>query len=94
MPYLKTLAVISIGLGVLNLLPIPLLDGGHLLYYIIESVRGQPLSKEAMLWGQKIGLALLGALMLLALYNDVLRVVVPRVVTLSRNLSRILGLGA
>lgn len=93
-PYLKTLAVISIGLGVLNLLPIPLLDGGHLLYYIIESIRGHPLSKEAMLWGQKIGLALLGALMLLALYNDVLRVVVPRIVTLSRNLSRILGLGA
>ena len=94
LPYLKTLAVISIGLGVLNLLPIPLLDGGHLVYYGIESLRGRPLSKEAMLWGQKIGLVLLGTLMLLALYNDILRVVVPRVITLSRSLSRIFGLGA
>ena len=47
-----------------------------------------------MLWGQKIGLVLLGTLMLLALYNDILRVVVPRVITLSRSLSRIFGLGA
>ncbi len=72
-PFLSFLAVISISLGVLNLLPIPVLDGGHLLYFFIEVLRGQPLSEEAQLTGQKIGMALLLALMMLAFYNDLAR---------------------
>ncbi len=72
-PFLTFLAVISISLGVLNLLPIPVLDGGHLLYFFIELVRGRPLSEEAQILGQKIGMALLLALMFLAFYNDLAR---------------------
>jgi len=71
--YLTILAVISISLGVMNLLPIPMLDGGHLLYYAAEAVKGSPVSEKAMLIGQKIGLLLLGALMSLAFYNDIFR---------------------
>ncbi len=67
------LAVISIGLGVLNLLPVPVLDGGHLMYYIIEAVKGSPLSEEILSWGQQIGVALLVGLMVLAFYNDLTR---------------------
>jgi regulator of sigma E protease len=72
--FVMFLAVISISLGVLNLLPIPVLDGGHLLYYIIEAVKGGPLSDKAMMAGQRIGIALLMALMMLALYNDLTRI--------------------
>lgn len=68
------LAVISIGLGVINLLPIPLLDGGHLMYYIFEVFRGRPVSEKAMDIGTRIGMAVLGSLIFLALYNDILRV--------------------
>ena len=68
------LAVISISLGVLNLLPIPVLDGGHLMYYIIESIKGSPLSERTMLLGQQVGVALLGGLMMLAFYNDLTRI--------------------
>jgi regulator of sigma E protease len=68
------LAVISISLGVLNLLPIPVLDGGHLMYYIIEAVKGSPLSDTVMAWGQQIGVALLVGLMVLAFYNDLTRI--------------------
>ncbi len=68
------LAVISISLGVLNLLPIPVLDGGHLLYYIIEAVKGSPLPESALVWGQQIGVALLVGLMVLAFYNDLTRI--------------------
>ena len=57
--YLSFLALISISLGVLNLLPIPLLDGGHLLYYVAELVKGSPVSERALEIGQKIGIALL-----------------------------------
>lgn len=71
--FLSFLAVVSVSLGVLNLLPVPVLDGGHLLYYLIELIKGRPLSEEAQALGQRIGLALLGALMLLALYNDITR---------------------
>jgi regulator of sigma E protease len=67
------LAAVSISLGVLNLLPVPVLDGGHLLFYLIEGVKGSPLSERAMHWGQQIGIGLLVALMSLALYNDVMR---------------------
>ena len=73
--YLGFLALISVSLGVLNLLPIPLLDGGHLLYYVIELVKGSPVSEEAWEIGQKIGIALLGVLMVFAIYNDIYRLV-------------------
>lgn len=73
--YLSFLALISISLGVLNLLPIPLLDGGHLLYYVAELVKGSPASELAWEIGQKIGIALLGTLMVLAIYNDINRFV-------------------
>jgi regulator of sigma E protease len=73
--FLKFLAVISLSLGILNLLPIPILDGGHLLYYFIELVKGSPLSERALIAGQYIGLALLVTLMSLAFYNDIARMV-------------------
>ncbi len=70
---LQFMALLSVSLGVLNLLPIPVLDGGHLLYYGIEAVRGKPLSERIQELGYRIGLSLVIGLMLLALYNDVLR---------------------
>ncbi len=73
--YLSFLALISISLGVLNLLPIPLLDGGHLLYYVAEWIKGSPVSELAWEIGQKIGIALLGTLMIFAIYNDINRFV-------------------
>lgn len=71
--FLLFLAVVSISLGVINLLPIPLLDGGHLVYYLIELITGGPVSREVMLWGQQIGIAALFGLMSLAFYNDIVR---------------------
>ncbi len=71
--YLAFLALISVSLGVLNLLPIPILDGGHLMYYVIEVIKGAPLSERAMLIGQKIGMVMLFALMTFAIYNDINR---------------------
>lgn len=70
--FLWFLAVMSLSLCIINLLPIPILDGGHLLYYLIELVKGSPLSERAMAAGQYIGLALLAGLMGLAFYNDIL----------------------
>lgn len=67
------LAIVSISLGILNLLPIPVLDGGHLLYYAMEAVTGSPPSQQVMIWGQQIGLAMLFLLMSLAFYNDIVR---------------------
>ncbi len=71
--YLAFIALISISLGVLNLLPIPLLDGGHLMYYMLEIVKGSPVSTQVMEIGQNIGMALLFLLMAFALYNDISR---------------------
>ena len=71
--YVAYLALISISLGVLNLLPIPMLDGGHLLYYLIEIVRGKPLSDRWLAFGQRIGLTMLAMLMGLAFFNDFAR---------------------
>jgi regulator of sigma E protease len=71
--YVTFLALISISLGVLNLLPIPLLDGGHLMYYAIEIVKGSPVSERAMELGQRVGLALLLVMMAFAFYNDLNR---------------------
>jgi regulator of sigma E protease len=67
------LALISISLGVLNLLPVPLLDGGHLLYYFAEIIKGSPVSDRAFEVGQRIGMAMLAVLMALALFNDLSR---------------------
>ncbi|MGO2241156.1 MAG: RIP metalloprotease RseP [Halomonas sp.] len=67
------LAYLSISLGVLNLLPIPVLDGGHLLYYFMEVVRGRPVSERTQAVGLRIGLAMVGILMLMALYFDLMR---------------------
>ena len=68
--FLNFLAYLSISLGVLNLLPIPVLDGGHLLFYLIEWVRGRPLSDRVQGWGIQIGISLVVGVMLLALVND------------------------
>ena len=68
--YIAFLALISISLGVLNLLPIPLLDGGHLLYYVVEIFKGSPVSERVMELGQRVGLTLLLFLMAFAIYND------------------------
>jgi regulator of sigma E protease len=74
-PYTTFIALISISLGVLNLLPVPLLDGGHLMYYIAEIIKGSPVSERIMETGQQIGLALLLGLMLFAFYNDINRLI-------------------
>lgn len=71
--FIQFLAVVSISLGVLNLLPVPVLDGGHLLIYLIEGIQRKPLSETVLHWGQQIGFALLMALMALAFYNDFMR---------------------
>ena len=71
--FLSFLGIVSVSLGVLNLLPVPVLDGGHLLFYLVELVKGSPVTDAVQLAGQKVGVALLLALMTLAFYNDVLR---------------------
>ena len=73
--FLNFLALLSLSLAIINLLPIPVLDGGHLLYYLIELAKGSPLSDRAMAAGQYVGLALLAGLMGLAFYNDILQLV-------------------
>ncbi|MDP3815176.1 sigma E protease regulator RseP [Pseudomonas sp.] len=71
--FLNFLAYLSISLGVLNLLPIPVLDGGHLLFYLVEWARGRPLSERVQGWGMQIGISLVIGVMLLALVNDLSR---------------------
>ena len=71
--FLQFLAVISLSLAILNILPIPILDGGHLLYYLVELIKGSPVSEQTMIVGQYIGMALLFGLMGLAFYNDIQR---------------------
>ncbi|HDY86217.1 hypothetical protein LCGC14_0472970 [marine sediment metagenome] len=73
MSFISFLAMISISLGILNLLPIPVLDGGHLALYFIEWLRGSPLPEQAQLQGQKVGMMMLLMLMLLAFFNDLTR---------------------
>ena len=72
---LAFMATLSLALFVMNLLPIPVLDGGHLLYYLIELVAGRPLSDRMLVAGQYVGLALLAGLITLAFYNDIHRLV-------------------
>jgi regulator of sigma E protease len=71
--FLSFIAIMSVSLAVLNLLPVPVLDGGHLLYYAVEAVKGSPMSERAQAVGQQVGLTILIALMGLAFYNDILR---------------------
>lgn len=72
-PFISFLAYLSISLGVLNLLPIPVLDGGHLLYYMVELVRGKPVSEKVQEIGFKLGMVVLLSLMTLAIFNDFMR---------------------
>ena len=71
--FIGFLALVSISIGVLNLLPIPVLDGGHLMYYTVEIFKGSPVSEQVLLIGQKIGFILLGSLMAIAMFNDLNR---------------------
>ena len=71
--YVIFLALVSISLGILNLLPIPILDGGHLMYYFIEFIKGSPVSEATEAMGQRIGILMLVMLMMLAFYNDIIR---------------------
>lgn len=72
-PFISFLAYLSISLGILNLLPIPVLDGGHLLYYLVELVTGRPVSEKIQNIGLKIGMAVLLSLMFVAFFNDLMR---------------------
>ena len=69
----RFLALLSISLGVLNLMPIPVLDGGHLLYYTIEAVIRRPVPEKIQEWGLQLGLLMISGIMMLAIYNDVNR---------------------
>jgi len=73
LPFFGFLAMVSVSLGILNLLPIPLLDGGHLMYYLAEIVRGKPVDEVWQLRGQKLGILLIGALTSVAFFNDIQR---------------------
>jgi len=73
--FLTLLAIVSLSLGVLNLLPIPMLDGGHLLYYVIELVKGSPVSERVEAVGMRIGISVVGVLMVVAIYNDIGRLI-------------------
>jgi regulator of sigma E protease len=72
--FLGLLGLISLSIGLLNLLPIPILDGGHLVYYLVEMVKGSPVSAQVMGVGQRIGIVLIVGLTFVALFNDVLRI--------------------
>jgi len=75
--FLNFLGLVSLSLAIINLLPIPILDGGHLLYYLIELIKGSPVSERTMIAGQYVGLALLVTLMGLAFFNDIHRIILP-----------------
>ena len=72
--FLFFLGLISLSLAIINLLPIPVLDGGHLLYFLIEAIKGSPVSERGQVIGQTIGLVAVAALMSLAIFNDIVRV--------------------
>jgi regulator of sigma E protease len=68
--YINFIAMISLSIAILNLLPIPMLDGGHLLFFLYEALRGKPLPEKIQIMGHQLGLVILGSLMFLAFYND------------------------
>jgi regulator of sigma E protease len=72
--FLGFMAIVSISLGIINLMPIPMLDGGHLLYYLVEIVKGSPVSPQVEAIGQRVGLVMIALLMTLAFYNDITRI--------------------
>jgi regulator of sigma E protease len=71
--FLRFLAIVSLSLGVINLVPLPLLDGGHLMYYLVEILTGKPVSAERQALFQRFGIVVLGSLMFLAIFNDLQR---------------------
>ena len=73
--YINFIALVSISLGIFNLFPVPMLDGGHLVYYAVEVVTGKPVSEKIQIVGQQLGLALLGTLMVFVFYQDILRLI-------------------
>lgn len=75
--YFNFIAIISINLAILNLLPVPVLDGGHILFFIIEALRGKPLSEKVQVIANKVGMAMLLTLIAFVFYNDIMRIVVP-----------------
>jgi regulator of sigma E protease len=75
--YFNFIAIISINLAILNLLPVPVLDGGHVLFFAIEAIRGKPVSEKIMLVANKVGMTLLLMLIFFVLYNDTVRIIVP-----------------
>ena len=72
-PFLSFLAVVSLSLGILNLLPVPVLDGGQIIVQLTEAIKGSPLSDRVLLLGQQIGMVLLMLVMSIAFYNDITR---------------------
>jgi regulator of sigma E protease len=72
--FLEFMALVSVSLGIMNLLPVPVLDGGHLMYYLVEAIMQRPLPERVQAYGQHLGLMVLMSLMGLALYNDILRI--------------------
>ena len=71
--FLSFLALISVNLGIVNLLPLPMLDGGHLMYFTIEWITGRPVPEEVQEWGFRIGAMLLFTIMSIAIFNDITR---------------------
>jgi regulator of sigma E protease len=75
--YFNFIAIISINLAILNLLPVPVLDGGHVMFFAIEAIRGKPVSEKIMIAANKVGMSLLLLLIFFVLYNDTVRIIVP-----------------
>ena len=75
--YFNFIAIISINLAILNLLPVPVLDGGHLMFFAVEAIRGKPVSEKIMMAANKVGMTLLLLLIFFVLYNDTVRIIVP-----------------
>ncbi|UCH45718.1 MAG: RIP metalloprotease RseP [Nitrospiraceae bacterium] len=75
--YFNFIAIISINLAILNLFPVPVLDGGHVMFMCIEALRGRPLSERFQIWANKVGMALLFMLIAFVFYNDIVRIIVP-----------------
>jgi len=73
--FISLMAIISVNLGVLNLLPIPILDGGHILFLLVEALKGSPLSIKKMEIAQQVGLAIIVLVMVFVFYNDIARLV-------------------